>query len=142
MPYGLIGKSSSVKILKPFPARFGVKILIEKPRGFAVGFENPFAKIGHTVVKSILGHCHSRALSQILNRVDIIEVFNLHYKGDYVSAHSAAEAVERTVFGIDIKRRCLFAVERTQSDHISAAAFEINIRRRYLCHIAAVLELL
>ena len=84
---------------------------------------------------AVLGHIHTRSLREKLYGVDIIEAFDFHNKRNYISAYSASKAVKRAVFGIDIKRRCFFAVERTKSDHISSPTFQIYIRGSDFGHI-------
>ena len=92
-----------MEIIETAPAVFGIERFIEKPRRFAVCFKNPLAQRRHTVVVCILGHIKPRTLGKKLDRVDVVEVFDFHYKGDNITAYPAAEAVERAVLGVDIE---------------------------------------
>ena len=135
MSYCAVGKHSPVKVVEPFFAERLIKGFVVKPRRLAVCFIYALAQLRHTVVIGIFGKLHSGALREELYRVDIIEVFDFHYEGDHVASHSAAEAIEGTVFGIDVERRRFFAVERTKSDHISAAALQVHIWRNDLGNV-------
>ena len=54
-------------------------------------------------------------------------LYNLHYKGNDIAAGTAAKAIKRAVFGVNVERRSFLAVKRAQSNHISAVALKIYI---------------
>ncbi len=119
MADGLQRQRAAAQILHALPPHVGVENGVVIAGGLPVELEHPPALRGHAVVGAAFGHLESRPVRQEAHRLKIIELLNLSDKRDNVPSHMAAEAVEGAVVGIDVKRRRLFSVERTQPHKVS-----------------------
>ena len=102
-----------MKIIETFSALRRTQSGIIKPCRLTVSFKHSVSKTAHAVIIAVFGHFKSCPLCKILHGIDIVKISNFHNKRDDISAYSATKTIERTVFGIYIKRGSFFAVERT-----------------------------
>ncbi|MPM69436.1 hypothetical protein SDC9_116381 [bioreactor metagenome] len=94
MPYCFDAKPSLYEI---FHARLSTgrhQNFVEITRRFLVDFIISLFISPLPGILSLVRNLHSGALSQLLYRGHIVKSFYPHYKGDYISARSAAETVK------------------------------------------------
>src|SRR5262249_18821256 len=89
-----------------------------------------------------LGHLHTRALREILDRVDEINTRVLDHEADRGSMRSAAEAVIELLGLAHGEGRRLFAVERTAGDVVGARALERHVALDHVDDVDAIEQFL
>ena len=87
---------------------------MKMPRQRPVERINTHLHFRRAVVRDLLRHRHAGALRQKTDRLDVLEIFDLANKCDYIAARAAAKAIKRLVVRINGKRRRFFRMERAQ----------------------------
>ena len=122
-----VGEHSAAQIVASSLSLGRHQRAVKETRRLAVRLEHPSAQIAQGIIVGILGHIQPDALREILDRVDIVEVLDLHNKRNHVARRAAAEAVKGVGFRVDIEGRRFLAVKRTQTDHVPAAPLERDV---------------
>ena len=107
-----VGKPAIAQIGQSLGTLFRHQLSVKETRRLTICFINAGAQLADRVIIIILGHGHTGTFGKELDRLHIVEVLDLHHKGDDIAPDAASETVKRTVFRIDVEGWCFFAVKR------------------------------
>ena len=98
---------------------------MEIPRGFLVHGKDAAAQAARLVV--LLRLRHSRAGSQHLDRLGVVDAVDAADEVNDIAAHTAAKAVKALGVRVDVERGGLFAVEGAQAAIQPPLPLELDI---------------
>ena len=113
----------------------GIQAGVEVPCGFLVHGKDAAAQTARLVV--LLRFRHSRAGSQHLDRLGVVDAVDAADEVDDIAAHTAAKAVKALGIRVDVERGGLFAVEGAQAAIQPPLPLELDIVAHHIHDIGA-----
>ena len=113
----------------------GVQAGVEVPRGFFVHGKDAAAQTARLVV--LLRLRHSRAGSQHLDRLGVVDAVDAADEVDDIAAHTAAKTIKALSIRVDVERGGFFAVEGAQAAIQPPLPLELDIVAHHIHDIGA-----